>query len=72
MNLNFLVCAIETAGERALESFKVRNDNLVLGIKTAYLKEKSPRELVIREDIMCQKIIIEAILSEQPKAKIYS
>ena len=72
MNLNFLVCAIETAGERALESFKVRNDNLALGIKTAYLKEKSPRELVIREDIMCQKIIIEAILSEQTKAKIYS
>ena len=72
MNLDFLVYALETAGERALESFKVRNDNLVLGIKTAYLMEKSPRELVIREDIMCQKIIVDSILSEQPKAKIYS
>jgi len=72
MNLNFLVSALESAGERALESFKVRNDNLVLGIKTAYLEEKSPRELVIREDIMCQKIITDTILSEQPKAKIYS
>tara|TARA_B110000008_G_scaffold257413_1_gene275566 strand:+ start:1190 stop:2011 length:822 start_codon:yes stop_codon:yes gene_type:complete len=72
MDHNFLVSALESAGERALESFKVRNDNLVLGIKTAYLEEKSPRELVIREDIMCQKIIIDAILSEQPKAKIYS
>ena len=72
MKFDFLINAIETAGERALESFKVRNDNLVLGIKTAYLKEKSPRELVIREDIMCQKIIIDAILSEQPEAQIYS
>lgn len=72
MDHNFLVSALESAGERALESFKVRNDNLVLGIKTAYLEEKSPRELLIREDIMCQKIIIDTILSEQPKAKIYS
>ncbi len=72
MNLDFLVCALEEAGERALESFKVRNDNLVLGIKTAYLKEKTPRELVIREDMMCQKIIVDAILSEQSKAIIYS
>jgi len=72
MNLNFLVSALEIAGERALESFKVRNNNLFLGIKTAYLNEKSPRELVLREDIMCQKIIIDAILSEQPNAKIYS
>lgn len=72
MNLDFLVRALETAGERALESFKVRNDNLVLGIKTAYLKEKSPRELVIREDMMCQKLIMDAIQAEQPEAKIYS
>lgn len=72
MNLDFLVRALEKAGRKALESFKVRNDNLVLGIKTAYLEEKSPRELVIREDILCQKIILEAILSEQPEAVIYS
>jgi myo-inositol-1(or 4)-monophosphatase len=72
MNLDFLVRALEKAGGKALESFKVRNDNLVLGIKTAYLEEKSPRELVIREDILCQKIIVEAILSEQPEAVIYS
>jgi myo-inositol-1(or 4)-monophosphatase len=72
MNLDFLVRALEKAGAMALESFKVRNDNLVLGIKTAYLEEKSPRELVIREDILCQKIIIEAILSDQPEAVIYS
>ena len=72
MNLDFLVRALEKAGGMVLDSFKVRNDNLVLGNKTAYLEKKSPRELVIREDILCQKIIIEAILLEQPEAVIYS
>ena len=72
MNFEILISALEAAGKRALESFKVRNDNLFLGIKTPYLEEKSPRELLIREDIMCQKILIDTILSDQPNAKIYS
>ena len=72
MKLNFLVRAIERAGEEALKSFNIRNDSLALGIETAYLEEKSPNELVIKEDILCQKIIVEAILAKQPDAVIYS
>jgi len=72
MHLNFLVSAIKKAGNEALKSFEIRNKSLALGIETTYLKEKSPHELVIEEDIMCQKIIVDAILEEQPDAIIYS
>jgi len=72
MNLDFIVSALEEAGSMALESFQERNIRLAAGTATSYLQEKSPHELVIEEDILCQKIIVKAILAKQPDAVIYS
>lgn len=72
MNLDFIVRAVEDAGLKLLLSFKARNKNHELGVKGGILEEKSPRELVIYEDLLSQELITEAIRGKHPDAAIYS
>lgn len=72
IDLGFLIKAVQKAGEIARKSFKNKKYCFLSDFKTEKIKEKSKRELVIEEDIVCQDIIIEEIKRQDANAVIYS
>ncbi len=72
MDLDFLAAGMESAGNKALASFIVHNESLAAGVPTAFLEEKSPRELLISEDLLCQKLLVEKIHDHYEKIPVYS
>ena len=72
INYNRLVEIIEEAGIALLDRFSNRNSRHLEGVDTGYVKEKAEKELVIREDLISQDIIIEGIKEIESDAVIYS
>ena len=63
---------IQEAGFALLDRFNERNTRHLDGIDTGYVKEKTEKELLIREDLISQDIVIEGIKEIEPDAIVYS
>jgi len=63
---------IQDAGKLLLDRFNERNTRHLEGIDTGYVKEKAEKELLIREDLISQDIVIEGIKKIEPDTVIYS
>ena len=72
VELNFLVEAVCEAGAVAQKAFESKKYSHLSDFRHERIKEKSQRELVIEEDIICQNIIARAIRDNDPTAGIYS
>ena len=55
-----------------LDRFNERNTRHLDGIDTVYVKEKTKKELLIREDLISQDIVIEGIIKDLNRIKIRS
>ena len=78
-NFDKIVEIIQEAGIILFDRFNKRNSRHLMntlltyeGINTGYVKEKAEKELVLREDLISQKIIIERIKEFESDAIIYS
>jgi myo-inositol-1(or 4)-monophosphatase len=71
MDISYLLEAVIEAGEFARKSFK---DGIYKNSESAFqdVREKSLNELVLKEDLICEKIIISKIKQHNPNAIIYS
>ena len=72
INYDRVVEIIQEAGIILLDRFNKRNSRHLEGIDTGYVKEKAEKELVIREDMISQEIVIKGIKESYPDAIIYS
>ena len=72
INYNRVVEIIQEAGIVLLDRFNKRNSRHLDGIDTGYVKEKAEKELVIREDLISQDIVIEGMKKIEPDTVIYS
>ena len=72
INYNRVVEIIQEAGIVLLDRFNKRNSRHLEGIDTGYVKEKAEKELVIREDLISQDIVINGIKEFEPDTVIYS
>ena len=63
---------IQDAGIELLDQFNKRNSSHLDGIDTGYVKEKTEKELLIKEDLISQVIVINGIKEIEPDAIIYS
>ena len=72
INYNRVVEIIQDAGIVLLDRFNKRNSRHLEGVDTGYVKEKAEKELVIREDLISQDLIIKGIKEIDPDAVIYS
>ena len=63
---------IQEAGFALLDRFNERNTRHLDGIDKGYVKEKTEKELLIREDLISQDIVIEGIKEIEPDAIVYS
>ena len=71
-NFEKIVEVIQKAGIVLLDRFNERNTMHLSGIDMGYVKEKTEKELQIREDLISQGIVIEGIKEFEPEAIIYS
>ena len=71
MNLDFIVSAVQKAGEKAKINFEMEKYR---DMDTSHpeVKEKSYKELVIEEDYLCQEILVSGIKDHDPDSNIYS
>ena len=72
INYNRVVEIVQEAGFVLLDRFNKRNSRHLEGVDTGYVKEKTEKELVIREDLISQDIVINGIKEFDPDAIIYS
>jgi myo-inositol-1(or 4)-monophosphatase len=72
INYNRVAEIIQEAGIVLLDRFNKRNSRHLEGVDTGYVKEKTEKELVIREDLISQDIVINGIKEFDPDAIIYS
>ena len=72
INYNRVVEIIQEAGIVLLDRFNKRNSRHLEGVDIGYVKEKAEKELVIREDLISQDIVINGIKEFEPDAVIYS
>ena len=72
INYNRVAEIIQEAGIVLLDRFNKRNSRHLEGVDTGYVKEKAEKELVIREDLISQDIVINGIKEFDPDAIIYS
>ena len=72
INYNRVVEIIQKAAIVLLDRFNKRNSRHLEGVDTEYVKEKAEKELVIREDLISQDIVINGIKEFEPDAVIYS
>ena len=72
VELDFLVRAVCEAGLRVQRVFDGKKYSYLSDFKHERITEKSQRELVIEEDILCQDIILQAIRENDPEAAVYS
>ena len=72
INYNRVVEIIQEAGIVLLDRFNKRNSRHLEGVDTGYVKEKAEKELVIREDLISQDIVIDGIKEFEPDVVIYS
>jgi myo-inositol-1(or 4)-monophosphatase len=72
LNINYLVDVVEDAGAHALKSYKRRKNNISFVDKGEFYKEKTLREVVLKEDIFLQDLIVGKMLSIDPSVNIYS
>ena len=70
--LGFLIKAVNKAGEAARKALENKKYSFLSDFKTEMITEKSKKELVVEEDILCQEIIIKAIKKYDANAAIYS
>ena len=63
---------IQDAGIELLDQFNKRNSSHLDGSDTGYVKEKTEKELLIKEDLISQDIVINGIKEIEPDAIIYS
>jgi len=63
---------IQDAGIELLDQFNKRNSSHLDGNDTGYVKEKTEKELLIKEDLISQDIVINGIKEIEPDAIIYS
>ena len=66
------VDVVDKAGKILLGRFYKRNHNHIKGTDLGFVKEKSKKELVIEEDLLSEKMIIDQITKLEPDAVIYS
>ena len=71
-NFEKIVEVIQKAGIVLIDRFNERNTMHLSGIDMGYVKEKTEKELQIREDLISQGIVIEGIKEFEPEAIIYS
>ena len=72
INYNRVAEIIQEAGIVLLDRFNKRNSRHLEGVDTGYVKEKTEKELVIREDLISQDLVIKGIKEIEPDAVIYS
>lgn len=72
VEMDFLIDALREAGKVARTAFENKKYCFLSDFQHEKIREKSPKELVIEEDILCQDIIIKAIKAQNPSAVIYS
>ncbi|GEM_PF-1067796 len=72
IEMDFLIAAVRKAGEAAQAAFENKKYCFLSDFQHEKIREKSKRELVIEEDILCQDIIIKAIKEQDPSAVVYS
>ena len=72
INYNRVNEIIQEAGVVLLDRFNKRNSRHLEGIDTGYVKEKAEKELVIREDLISQDLVIKRTKEIKPDAVIYS
>ncbi len=72
VEMDFLIDAVRQAGKVAHTAFENKKYCFLSDFQHEKIREKSKKELVIEEDILCQDIIIEAIKAQEPSAVIYS
>lgn len=72
INIGKVTYLIEKAGLLLKGMFNERNLNHLNGIDFGFIKEKTEKELQIREDLISQDLIIEGIQEIEPDAVIYS
>ena len=71
MNLNFLIKAVQLAGQMAKQNFegeRYRDSDT----SHPEVREKSYKELVIEEDLLCEQILVSEIKRYDSNAVIYS
>ena len=66
------VNVIDKAGNILLDRFHKRNRQLAKGADPGFIEEKSEKELVIEEDLLSEKMIIDQIVELDSDAVIYS
>lgn len=71
MKIDFLVEAVRRAGETAKESFEKAKHRAWEEVRPKAI-EKAYKELVIEEDLLCERIITSTIRDHDPEAVIYS
>lgn len=72
VEMDFLIDAVREAGKAAQAAFENKKYYFLSDFQHEKIREKSKKELVIEEDILCQDIIIKAIKEQDPSAVIYS
>lgn len=72
VEMDFLIDALREAGKVAQTAFENKKYCFLSDFQHEKIREKSPNELIIEEDILCQDIIIKAIKAQDPNAVIYS
>ncbi len=63
---------IKESGLLLLDRYRSRSIKHLTGIDSGYVKEKSEKELVIREDLISQDIIIKTLENIAPGVKVFS
>ena len=72
INYNRVVEIIQEAGIVLHDRFNKRNSMHLEGVDAGYVKEKAEKELLIREDLISQEIVIKGIKEIESDSVIYS
>ena len=67
-----IIETIKKSGLLLLDRFRSRKIRHLSGVDSGYVKEKSEKELVIREDLISQDIIIKTLENSFPGVKVFS
>jgi len=70
--VHFLTQAVQKAGNYAKQAFQKRLVGAFDNFQSSNVRQKFFKELVIEEDLICEKIIIDFIRKEDKSAAIYS
>lgn len=72
IDIDTLTSIVKKSGDDAHLFFQKNKKNIYTGLSNKILKEKSEKELLINQDLVCEEIIIDEILKVDSNAVIYS